>query len=87
MQLILEKGLYSQFAVILEYPHENITGLIKGCIKLLEDAPQYAPLAREEMEACLEKVEGMSLDDLQGIFLVYMRDGRRYNAGARILHV
>lgn len=68
MQLVIEKGLYSQFAVILEYPHENITGLIKGCIKLLEDAPQYPPLAKERMEACLEKVEGMSLDDLQGIF-------------------
>ncbi|MCP3676100.1 MAG: hypothetical protein GY721_00475 [Deltaproteobacteria bacterium] len=68
MQLVLEKGLYSQFAVILEYPHENIAGLIKGCIKLIEDAPQYPPLAKERMEACLEKVEGMSLDDLQGIF-------------------
>ncbi|MFQ5329082.1 MAG: hypothetical protein ACE5D4_03730 [Thermodesulfobacteriota bacterium] len=68
MQLILEKGLYSQFAVMLEYPHENIVGLIKGCIKMIEDAPQYPPLAKEHMEACLEKVEGMSLDDLQGIF-------------------
>ena len=68
MQLVIEKGLYSQFAVILEYPKENIKGVTKGCIKLLEDAPQYSPLAREQMEAFLEKVEGMSLDDLQGIF-------------------
>jgi len=68
LQLILEKGLYSQFAVMLEYPHENIVGLIKGCIKMLDEAPQYPPLAKESLEACLEKVEGMSLDDLQGIF-------------------
>ncbi|MFQ5585753.1 MAG: nitrate reductase molybdenum cofactor assembly chaperone [Thermodesulfobacteriota bacterium] len=68
MQLILEKGLYTQFALMLEYPQENIKGLAEGCIKMLKDAPQYPPLAREEMEKFLEKVGGMSLDDLQGIY-------------------
>jgi len=68
VQVILEKGLYSQLAVMFEYPQENIVGVTRGCIKMLEDAPEYPPQAKEEVEKFLEKIEGMSLDDLQGIF-------------------
>ncbi len=68
MQLVLGKGIYTQFALLLDYPQENITELIEGCVKILNDSPQYPPKATEEIDRFRERVEGMPLDDLQGIY-------------------
>lgn len=68
MQLVLEKGIYTQFALLLDFPKENIAGLIEGCVKILNASPQYPPEVSEEIDRFRERVEGMSLDDLQGIY-------------------
>ncbi len=68
MQLVLGKGIYTQFALLLDYPQESITELIEGCVKVLNDSPQYPPEVTEEIDRFRERVEGMPLGDLQGIY-------------------
>lgn len=68
MQLVLGKGIYAQFALLLDYPKESITELIEGCVKILNDSPQYPPEVTEEIDRFRERVGGMPLEDLQGIY-------------------
>ncbi len=63
-----KKGLYYTLARIVEYPWEDIRGMVDECIEMLRHHPEYPPEVREEVEKFKKETEGMSLDELQELY-------------------
>lgn len=68
MTSVMEKNLYSQLAVLLEYPKEDIKLKVTECLDALSGDPTYPPEAAEELRLFLGELENTPLDDLQGVY-------------------
>ncbi len=63
-----QKTIYSAFAELLRYPHEELDGLAQECINALLADPSYPQEVVEELEKFKQKVSELPLDDMQGIY-------------------
>lgn len=64
----MDKGLYSHFAELFEYPGEDVRVKVQECIKALKGAKGYPPEALAELEEFEKGLDQITVDDLQGIF-------------------
>ena len=63
-----KKGLYHTLARIVEYPWEDIRGMVDECVEMLKHHPEYPPEVREELERFRKRTENMTLDELQELY-------------------
>ena len=68
MASVREKSLYEHFAGLLNYPREDIRLRVEECMKALSAHTEYPPEATQELQLFLKELDGMPLDDLQGIY-------------------
>lgn len=63
-----QKTIYSAFADLLKYPHEELDGLVQECINALLADSSYSQEVVEELEKFKQAVSELPLDDIQGIY-------------------
>ncbi len=63
-----QRAIYSIFADLLKYPHEELNGLIQECINALLDNPSYPQEVVEDLKKFEQTVSELPLDDVQGIY-------------------
>ena len=63
-----KKGLYYTFARLVEYPWEDIRGVVDECLEMLKDHPQYPPEVKEELKKFKDSTAELSLDELQELY-------------------
>ncbi len=63
-----QKTIYSIFADLLKYPHEDLNGLVQECIDALLADPSYPQEVVEELKKFKQAVSELPLDDVQGIY-------------------
>lgn len=69
METVVGRDPYTQFAILLEYPREDIRQKIDEAIILMSGySNKYPPEIVESLQEFLKGVSDMSLDDLQGIY-------------------
>lgn len=64
----MEKALYTRLAELVEYPQEDIKLKVDECVKALAGLPKYPPEAIGDLKHFQKDLEGISLDDLQGVY-------------------
>jgi nitrate reductase assembly molybdenum cofactor insertion protein NarJ len=63
-----QKTVYSAFADLLKYPHEDIKGLTRECIDALLVEPSSPQEVVEELKKFQQRISDMPIDDVQGIY-------------------
>jgi nitrate reductase assembly molybdenum cofactor insertion protein NarJ len=63
-----EKTVYTAFADLVKYPHEDIKGLTQETIDRLLVEPSYPEEVVEELRRFQQRISDMPLDDIQGIY-------------------
>ncbi len=67
MVMVIEGGLYSLLAILLEYPGEDFKLKVEECVKTLESSQRYAD-GIEEMRHFQQELAEATLDDIQGVY-------------------
>jgi nitrate reductase assembly molybdenum cofactor insertion protein NarJ len=68
MMPVKEKSLYTSFAELLRYPHEDIKLKVEDCINVLTESKGYPSEALDDLNEFKAELDEMPLDDLQGIY-------------------
>jgi nitrate reductase molybdenum cofactor assembly chaperone len=87
MEAIVSRDLYTQIAVLLEYPREDLMPKTDEILEALRDEKHYPPEVLNSLMEFKKKIEPLSLDDLQEAYSYTFEFSADYtlDMGAHIL--